>query len=184
MSLAYSSDPAAAVWLVRSPTPPFQLITFGPVGFAAYARLRYLPDPTAPDQHEADVDMPADHPSDLEQARRALHTLARFTSTPQECWFCVWEGYSDVVLPPAVHLIDLPYRRFALLSGSVADIDGWTGAPPAFVWPADRSWCFTSDVDPHWAGIGGSQAAVDAVIADPGLDAVAARPSEPPVPYR
>lgn len=80
----------------------------------------------------------------------------------------------------------LPYRRSALLHGSVSDIDGWADelggglsiAPPAFVWPADHSWCFACDVDPHWAGIGGPPAAVDALVGDPHLDVVPARPTE------
>ena len=77
-------------------------------------------------------------------------------------------------------LVVLPHRRYALLRGSVADVDEWGAAfgdqehapPPAFIWPADRSWCFARDVDPHWAGIVGSQAAVDALVADPLLDVV------------
>jgi hypothetical protein len=165
------------------------VVLFGPAGFAAYARLRFIPDPDRPGQAEADVVLPDDHPSDAAQARRALHRLARFTATPGECYFCVWDGYSDVELPPEARgaLIDLPHRRYALLRGALTDIDAWEdtvgrGAPvppPAFVWPADRRWCFASDVDPHWAGIGAEQAAIDALVDDPELDVVPARPSDP-----
>ena len=80
----------------------------------------------------------------------------------------------------------MPHRRYALLRGPLAGIDAWEEelgrglpvAPPAFAWPADRRWCFASDVDPHWAGIGAGQAAVDALVGDPELDVVPARPAE------
>jgi len=189
MRLSWCPDTTAADWLVQSGTPAMQLFTFGPASFEAFARLRFLPDPSGPGQEEADVDVPDDHPLEIAQARRALHRLGRFTSTPEECYFCVWEGYSDIPLPPEVQrgrLVDLTHRRYALLRGSLHDIDAWEVdlgggqniAPPAFVWPADHRWCFASDVDPHWAGIGAEQAAMDALVADPELDVVPARPEE------
>jgi hypothetical protein len=172
-----------------------QLILFGPAGYDVYARLRFIPDPTRSGQAEADVTVPGDHPSDISRARRALHLLARFTATPGQCYFCVWEGYSDIDFPESVRrgpLVSLPYRRYALLRGSLTDIDRWEEdvcadgacAPPAFVWPADRRWCFASDVDPHWAGIGAEQAAVDVLLGDPELDVVRARPAEVQPAYR
>jgi hypothetical protein len=195
MTLRYCSDTAAADWLVRSETPAEQLITFGPAGFEAFARLRFIPDPLNPDQDEANAVVPKEHPSDLEQARRALRLLARFTSTPQDCYFCLWEGYSDSPLPPQVQrgrLVELPHRRYALLRGALQDIDRWETdlgagqiiAPPAFVWPADHRWCLASDVDPHWAGIGAEQAAIDALLADPQLDVVPASPEGSQPHYR
>jgi hypothetical protein len=185
MALTREVDTSAADWLAQPETPWAQLVGFGPAGFAAYARLRFIPDPGAPGQAEADVDLPDDHPSDLAQVRRALHRLAGFTATPQDCFFGVWEGYSDIALAPGP-LVELPHRRYALLRGPLAGIDGWEQslgggrpvAPPAFVWPADRAWCLASDVDPHWAGIGAGRDAVEALLGDPGLDVVAARPAE------
>lgn len=44
--------------------------------------------------------------------------------------------------------------------------------PPAFIWPADRAWCITHDVDPHWAVIGADPAALDPLLTEPRLDAV------------
>jgi len=100
MVLRFCTDTAAASWLLRSDTPPMQLISFGPAGYEAFARLRFIPDPTSADQAEADVDMPDDHPSDITQARQALRRLASFTATPTDCYFGVWDGYSDLELPP------------------------------------------------------------------------------------
>src|SRR5690242_5374961 len=143
MKLSYCPDVTAADWLVRSGTPAEQLITFGPSGFEAFARLRFIPDPPGPGQEDqAAVGVADDHPSDIAQTRRAVRLLAAFTSTPQECYFCLWEGYSDAPLPPAVQrvpLVELPHRRYALLRGALTDIDAWeadlgrgqTIAPPA-----------------------------------------------------
>jgi hypothetical protein len=171
------------------------LITFGPSVFEAFARLRFIPDPVGAGQEEADTDVADDHPSNIEQTRRALRLLEAFTCTPEECYFCLWEGYSDAPLPPQVQrgpLVELPHRRYALLRGSLNDIDAWEAdlgggqiiAPPAFVWPADHRWCFASDVDPHWAGIGAERVAIDALIGDLQLDVVPASPTDNQPQYR
>lgn len=171
-----------------------QLIGFGPPDFPAYVRLRYIPDPTKPDQSESDANVADDHPSDFEQAQRALDHLRRFTTTPEDCYFCVWEGWFDVRSRPAAldgPMVTIPDRRYFLLRGSLTDLGSWNetlggaGAPPRpdFAWPADHSWCLASDVDPHWAGIGAGQAAIASLLNDPELDVVPAQPAEPQPTY-
>ena len=187
--MTHPADLAAAGWLVDSTLPFERLVCFGPAGFEAAARLRFIPDPTGPDQDEADVDVAADHPSDLAQTALALHLLATHTAQTDDCFFCLWEGYPYAQLPtlPAESLVVVPHRRYALFRGPLADIDtfardfgeGRDVAPPAFVWPADQAWCLACDVDPHWAGVGGAQAAIDSLVAAPHLDVVPARPEEP-----
>jgi hypothetical protein len=180
---------------MSSRTAPDQLVTFGPAGFETYARLRYLPDPSYPGQAEADADVSDNHPSWISQARRALRDLAAFTDTPDECYFCFWEGMAGSFLSRAElegPLVSVPHRRYVLFAGRLSD--GLAGADdrahgepcpvPAFVWPADRRWCFASDVDPHWAGIGAERAAIERLLEDPELDVVEARPNEPPLAYR
>ena len=179
MPLRICTDVSPAAWLVRSQVSPNRLVSFGPDGFEAYARLRYIPDPTYPGQSEGDG-VPDDHPSDISTAQRALRVLARFTTTPDEGYFCRWDGYGDLGLPPGCALVTLPNRRYALLAGGLAAIDEWDAdsgedGPPAFVWPGDHAWCFASDVDPHWAGIGASKPAIDALLDDPALDVVQVR---------
>ena len=111
--------------------------------------------------------------------------LAAFTSTPHDCWFAVWDGYAGSLdLPAGLPLLELPHRRYGLLNGDLAGLDRWKEAvgsdspdPPAFVWPTDQQWCFASDVDPHWAGVGAEEAAVRALLQAPGLDVVRADPT-------
>lgn len=43
---------------------------------------------------------------------------------------------------------------------------------PAFIWPADRAWCITNDVDPHWAGIVAGQALLEPLLTHARLDVV------------
>jgi hypothetical protein len=194
VSLRYCSEVSAADWIVGASIPWTQLVEFGPPGFPAYARLRFIPDPTKPDQVESDVNLADDHPSDLQQTQRALAYLQPFTATPEDCYFCVWEGYSDGYIPPSVldgPMVTIPHRRYFLLHGSLPDFGSWEetlgdlgyGQPPAFAWPADHSWCFASDVDPHWAGIGAEQVAIDALLNTPDLDVVPAQPTEPQPTY-
>jgi hypothetical protein len=65
-------------------------VGFGPAGFDAYARLRFLPDPARPGQSEHDVEA-EDWRSD--QLPRLFEVLATHTATPEDCYFCVWEGF-------------------------------------------------------------------------------------------
>ena len=46
MPLAVCSDLSPADWIVASEVTWGQLATFGPAGFAAYVRVRFIPDPT------------------------------------------------------------------------------------------------------------------------------------------
>ncbi len=194
MVLLHTTDTAPAVWLESSRTPPQQLMTFGPAGYEAYARLRYIPDPTSPHQLETDADISADHPLWGSQARRALTVLGDFTETADECYFCIWEGVAGDVLSAVERqgpLVTLPHRRYVLFTGRLSDYTEAgggrfddSGPVPAFVWPADRRWCFTSDVDPHWAGIGAEEGAVERLLSTKSLDIVRAIPGDGPPAYR
>ena len=79
MQLRHVSSAEPAAWI--SDLTFQQATTFGPPGFEAYARLRFIPDPTHPGQREDQVQLPDDHLSDLNQARRVFAHLARQTAT-------------------------------------------------------------------------------------------------------
>lgn len=224
MVLSWSADVWPADWLTDGDPDVWQLINFGPAGFADYARLRFIPDPTAPDQSETDVD-DADVPeSEVALVRGVLDVLAAHTTTPDDCYFCLWEGWGSTLrggdvtrianpetrtvtrgptTAPAFDLtildgpkVSIPYRDYLLFHGPLSDFGDWgaadalPGVPrtdmpnPAFIWPADHAWCVANDVDPHWAGIGASTAAVDELLRVDGLDIVRADPAEPQLAYR
>ena len=197
MSLSPCRDLSAADWIETSTQPWNQLVSLGPAGFAAYARLRFIPDPTHPGQSEGDVDVDPgpDAPSENEQVRAALAVLTTRTSTPGQCCFAVWDGWGLVPTDRTGARLQLPHRSYFLFDGAASDLgDGeqwnrvlrerqgrpgrlraWPDGPdPAFVWPADRAWCLTKDVDTHYAAVGASSAAIRALLEHPDLDVVPA----------
>jgi hypothetical protein len=228
VTLTFCWDLSAADWIVHSDVPWQRLVGFGPDGFDSYARLRFLPDPVRPGQSENDAY--GDWWTD--QLPALFEVLGTDTATPDDCYFCVWEGFgrSEVAIDDdAVYIDDenaaaeleqgfarpglapervaphsmpqlprvvVPNRAYWLFRGPLADVGTWDTAQerpgqcqldeaePAFVWPADHAWCFTRDVDPHWAGIGGTASMISRLIADPRLDVVPADPTKDQPAYR
>lgn len=204
--LTWCSDVSAAAWVTASDLPWQQVVEFGPSGFAAYARLRFIPDPAYKGQRENDVDIDEDHPLEMESLRAALDVLAGHTRTPHDCYFCLWEGWGfgsrddakriPPAFPPMVldgPKVVVPHRAYFLFQGALSDVghwgeaDSWRGGHgtylPAFVWPADHAWCIAKDVDPHWAGIGANPQAIDQLRTDSRIDVVPANPHEEPPRY-
>ena len=190
MQFRHADSAEPATWISRL---TFQeATTFGPPVFESHVRLRFIPDPIRPGQSENEIEVPEGHPSDLDQARRAISHLTAHTTTPDCCYLCIWDGYHYDHLPAGPRVaVDLPHRRYLLLEGRLDGLQTWEtelghGAPPvppAFVWPADHAWIFVSDVDPHWAGIGAHQPAIDELLSDPVLDIVVADPTKPQTYY-
>jgi len=78
----------------------------------------------------------------------------------------------------AVRLDQPPHRVARRTEHIRARSNPTVHAPPAFIWPADHAWCIANDVDPHWAGIGASVAAIDELLVDPRLDIVRDDPNQ------
>lgn len=224
MSLSYCSDVSPAEWLTAGETDAWQLITFGPACFADYARLRFIPDPAYLGQLESDVEDDDIPESEAAVVRGVLNVLARHTTTPTDCFFCLWDGWGSAIhggdglrianfdtgtvtrgplMAPAFDQrvlhgpkVSIPHRDYFLFRGPLADFGDWGAANylpdrprtdmpnPAFIWPVDRAWCVTNDVDPHWAGIGATAAAIDDLLASPALDIVRADPTNAQPAYR
>jgi hypothetical protein len=201
VALTPCSDLSAADWITGSDQSWQELIGFGPADFPAYARLRFLPDPLYEGQSENDVDVDEGAPGETAQLRAVLQTLTRHTGTPEDCYFCLWDGWgTDIEGVPSSVLqgpkVVVPNRAYFLFRGAVSDFGDWgsgdgsAGRPrrhvpdPAFIWPADHAWCVANDVDPHWAGIGADVSAIDTLLADPRLDVVRAEPREDQPAYR
>ncbi|MHA4854433.1 hypothetical protein L1080_033600 [Rhodococcus sp. MSC1_016] len=189
MSITRCADIAAARWIEQRPEDWWRLAVRGPVCFDRYARLRTIPDPSYPGQPETDVHV--DVPEDNDQIGIVLAALAPYTDTPEDCYFLVWEGWPSFHTEYSSPRVSIPNRGYFHFHGSLADFADWntqveallgdTAPPPAFVWPADRAWCVTFDVDPHFATIGGSAEVIAATLALTDVDVVADDPDiEPP----
>ncbi len=92
MKLTACSDLSAADWITGTDLPWDQLVGFGPSGFTAYARLRFLPDPAYDGQGENDVDFD-EAVSETAKLSAALQVLSRHTGTPDAYYFCLWDGW-------------------------------------------------------------------------------------------
>ena len=114
MTLTFCWDLSAADWIAHSDLPWTRLVSFGPAGFDAYARLRFLPDPVRPGQseHEAETE-----DWRVGQMPTLLEVLATHTASPDDYYFCVWEGFGDAdvaIDDDAVYIDDesaLPFDR-------------------------------------------------------------------------
>lgn len=199
MSLRLCTDVAAADWLVEQQVEWDRLAVRGPLGYAAYARLRFIPDPSFEGQQEGDAVVGGGALSDSDQLRIAVEVLAEYTGTSDDCYFCLWDGWDTPVTREGVPMIRIPRgaaiptRAYWLFNGDLRDLGDWGAdvrtpfgwAPnPAFVWPADRNWCLAADVDPHFATIGASAAAIEGLLADKRIDGIVDDPDREPPYYR
>ena len=118
------------------------------------------------------------HPADA-QALAAV--LARHTSTPGRCWFCLWEGWGALALP-ASRRVEFPARSYVLFTGPLSAvlslITAHDGYSPNLWWPDDRAWCVATEIDLPWTYVGGSDALVGDVLADAILETQPASPSD------
>ncbi|WP_432564471.1 hypothetical protein [Kineococcus sp. SYSU DK003] len=111
------------------------------------------------------------------QGEALVQVLRRFTTTPQECFYAVWEGYGSSVLAPVSRTVPMPQRQMVLLTGPLAQAGRVSmetepvEQSPSLWWPADRVWCVATDVDLMSTYVGGSRACIDAVLAAPGVEA-------------
>lgn len=128
---------------------------------------------------------------DAADAVALIDVLGRHTSTPDRCWFCLWDGYgwgdtaaradpvpAEVRAGPRVHL---PWRDYFLYSGPIeaalACVDS-EGQTPNLFWPDDRAWCVASEVDLSSTYVGGSRRLADEVVEDRRIEALAVEPTD------
>ncbi len=82
------------------------------------------------------------------QAGSLADVLTRFTTTPADCRFAVWDGYGDAPYArDQVALVHMPQRPMVLLHGPLhaAGTAFSTGRWPdsaSLWWPDDRTWCW------------------------------------------
>jgi len=81
--------------------------------------------------------------------------------------------------------LELPGRDHVLFAGSLRDVAALAdatatadvtpfrpdGRTPSLLWPDDRSWCLATEVDFDSTLVGGPRTLIDAILADPALEA-------------
>ena len=110
-----------------------------------------------------------------------VDVLRGFTSTPDQCYFCLWEGYGniDTRLYKASARVKAPGRSYLLFRGPIDAVMAflvgkrtWWGDSPNIWWPGDRAWCVATDIDLVDTYVGGSEECIDAVLNHPDLEAL------------
>ena len=98
------------------------------------------------------------------------------TTTPEQCFFAVWEGWGDSVFPASSPpMLVLPCRGYHVFSGPVESAMTSLSAIPFhrsanLWWPSDHAWCIASEIDLAWTYVGGARRDIDALLADQRLD--------------
>ena len=143
-------------------------------GIANLSRERAYPDPSW-GSHPGGGSTPE------AECRALVNVLRQFTSTPERCWFCIWEGngYIDERLYRADSRVRAPERGYLLFRGSLDSVMSFAsggllhlGWSPDIWWPEDRAWCVATDVDLVCTYIAGSSECIEAVLSCPDLEAL------------
>jgi hypothetical protein len=145
---------------------------------------RPVPPPAAGDEMDVDatVDVLAWGTLPRPERRVLAEILATETSAADRCWFCVWEGFGAD--DHGVHgRVRLPARNYLLYSGPIDRVvDSATGLDqsPNLWWPDDRAWFVATEIDYAWTYVAGSRRAIDRVLGDDRLEALAAELTHKP----
>jgi hypothetical protein len=117
-----------------------------------------------------------------------IDVLRPRTTTPDRCWLAVWEGFGGLDRGGVDARVRLPQRNYLLAAGPIAAVlepvrtvvDFDWGLSPNLWWPEDHSWIVVTEIDFAWTYVGGTRAAIDAVLADDRLEAYEARLADDP----
>lgn len=120
-------DVSPADWFAGSPVDGTQAC-LGPGGFAAYARVLH---PVLTLEEPGDEERAEGH---LDEASLAaiVDVLARHTSSPQQCYFGLWDGFGDVEGGSAMSFLTAGNPSWF---GRIYRAPRSSGPPPAFARP-------------------------------------------------
>lgn len=130
------------------------------------------------DAPDLEVQEPSEGSLTAEQAVTIQAILRRHTSQSEHCWFGIWDGYGNLDAHrrwPNAGRLALPNRDYVLLSRPLEAAALSFGSPPWYQtanlwWPADRSWFVSTEIDYRWTFVGGSEACIAEIVADPRLE--------------
>ncbi|WP_433181862.1 hypothetical protein [Actinoallomurus sp. CA-150999] len=111
--------------------------------------------------------------------------LAAHTTTPQECYFGLWDGWGWLDADgPKIHLPGRDYLLFAGPLDAATEMgdrgDGYFfPQSPNLFWPRDRAWCVATDVDLDATYVGGSARLAEDLTGGARIEALSAELSDP-----
>jgi hypothetical protein len=201
--------------LLRIPDEPFEEIEFPPLApvrdatpfaWLTDSMRTFGPDPRSllPPHFAAYARIPGNPEHEGCLSREHVAVLATIlndaTSSPDLCYYAVWEGYGEPMMirllepgavppppgkprrrrfhdPPLV----LPARQYRVFSGALSaattsmSLSELSHQSPNLWWPADHAWCVASEIDLDETFVGGSRNCIDRILADPRLRATEVR---------
>lgn len=173
-------------WLGPRLTGPLGTVTGTvPAGYAAYARILHPVDRGSEEPGISWADV-------ARVTGRRVHPLvqwhARIVLSSDADAATGWETVPPLYGPEewSAPRLELPHRDHLLLTGpldAVADIaryepGAWPTQSPALFWPADRAWCVATEIDFDSTLVGGTAAAIAAVLASPDLEVLPVEPGD------
>lgn len=121
----------------------------------------------------------------LQERSHLIDVLRTETTTPDHCWFCIWEGFGGMDFEDVTERVQLPHRNYVLYAGPIdlalAALDSFGDAPsPNLWWPDDRAWIVATEIDYAWTYVGGSAGLIDGLLSDDRLETLPAKLSDKP----
>ena len=142
--------------------------------------------------------LPIEGSLDSDQIGVVIDVLTRFTTTPDVCFFCIWEGWGEFGGPESFAYLSPTGTGGRLQEGSEDDLlrrlkrakrleiglfgyilstgpmDAFleVGESPSLWWPQDRAWCVASDVDMASTFVGGTEECIAHLVGHPDLEAL------------
>jgi hypothetical protein len=104
MPLLHEPDITHAEWLTSTEDSWVAVCCFGPAGFARYGRLFHS---LGPGDEGADRDVLVNLEGEMgaDTLRVLVDVLARHTTTPDDCFFGLWDGFGDIHGSPSVGVV-------------------------------------------------------------------------------
>jgi diamine N-acetyltransferase len=175
--VAVCDDVRPADWL-RASLRPWSargiehVATLVPDTYPAYGRILHRAPPEPSGEPERGSLLP-------DECAAVADVLARRTTTPDGCWFCMWEGYGTAWivlnhLSETAPRVALEHRNCVLFHGPISAATAFRAGPffqsPIVWWPDDRAWCVASELDIHSTYVAAQPAALRALIDHPALE--------------
>jgi hypothetical protein len=116
------------------------------------------------------------------EAEGLVTILRVFASTPERCYFGVWEQFGVPQLNAFAPFprIQVPHRAYFLFQGPIDAVPtlsfGSFHQPPNLWWPEDRSWGVATEIDLSETYVGGSAGCIARVLAHPAVEAYPTSP--------
>lgn len=105
------------------------------------------------------------------KAEALIDVLSRYTTTPDDCLFAVWNGWGGLDIDkrwPEAAVIPLPDREYILLGGPIEaaamSVLPFREQSASLWWPRDRAWCVATEIDMMWTFVGGTVACIEALL--------------------